>query len=103
MITVSVDDAKDGDKVLKFLEKQHAAVPPPTRKVLEKEGRTTNNYLYSGTSDALAQALDPKWPGPYPYTVVIAPGGKILARYVGAFDVTELQSRLIDILGVYYK
>jgi peroxiredoxin len=103
LITVSVDDPKDGAKVLGFLEKQHAAVPPGAKAAIAKEGRTTNNYHYTGTSDALAQALDPKWPGPYPYTVVIEPGGKIVARYVGAMNVTDLQSSLIDRLGVYYK
>jgi peroxiredoxin len=103
MITVSVDDVKDADKALAFLKKQHAAVPPGAKAAVAKQGRATNNYLYTGTSDALAQALDPKWPGGYPYTVVIAPGGKVLYRYSGALDVGQLQSRLIDTLGIYYK
>ena len=31
---------------------------------VEAEGRTTNNYLYTGAStDALAEALDPNWRG----------------------------------------
>jgi hypothetical protein len=69
-----------------------------------KQGRTTNNYQYTGTStDALAQALDPKWPGGYPYTVVISPGGKVIWRQGGSVDPHELQSFLIDTLGVYYK
>jgi peroxiredoxin len=103
LITISVDDPKDGDKVLKFLKREHAALPPGAKAAVAKEGRRTNNYHYTGTSDALAKALDPKWPGPYPYSVVIAPGGEIVARYVGAIDVTDLQSSLIDRLGVYYK
>ncbi len=105
LITISVDDPKDRDKALRFLERQHAAVPPGSRAALEKEGRKTNNYLYAGgaTSDALAQALDPQWPGGYPYTVVIAPGGKVLHRYPGAVDTAQLQSALIDTLGIYYK
>jgi hypothetical protein len=79
-------------------------VPPGSRAALDKEGRKTNNYLYTGPAgDALAQALDPQWPGAYPYTVVIAPGGKVLERYSGALDVAQLQSRLIDTLGIYYK
>jgi len=104
LITISVDEPKDTDKALRFLQKEHAAVPPGSRAALEKEGRRTNNYIYTGAAgDALAQALDPKWPGAYPYTVVIAPGGKVLERYSGALDVAQLQSRLIDTLGIYYK
>jgi len=104
LITISVDDPKDTDKALRFLQREHAAVPPGSRAALDKEGRKTNNYLYTGPAgDALAQALDPKWPGAYPYTVVIAPGGKVLERYSGALDVAQLQSRLIDTLGIYYK
>jgi thiol-disulfide isomerase/thioredoxin len=104
LITISVDDPKDSDKALRFLEREHAAVPPGAKAALGRQGRRTNNYLYSGpTSDALAQALDPQWPGGYPYTVVIAPGGRVLQRYPGALDVAALQSSLIDTLGIYYK
>jgi peroxiredoxin len=104
LISISVDDPKDEDKALGFLRKEHAAVPPASKAAVAKEGRTTNNYIYTGASgDALAQALDPKWPGGYPYTLVIAPGGEILYRFPGALDVPDLQSKLIDRLGVYYK
>jgi thiol-disulfide isomerase/thioredoxin len=104
MISVSVDDPKDEGKALKFLEKEHAALPPGARKAVAQQGRDTNNYIYTGAGgDALAQALDPKWPGGYPYTLVIAPGGEILYRFPGALDVPDLQSKLIDRLGVYYK
>ena len=99
-----VDDPKDRDKALAFLERQHAAVPPGAKAAVAKQGRKTNNYLYTGAGgDALAQALDPRWPGGYPYTVVIAPGGNVLYRFNGSVDVAELQSRLIDTLGPYYK
>jgi peroxiredoxin len=103
MISISVDDPKDQDKALRFLEREHAAVPPGARKAVAKEGRTTNNYIYTGAGgDALARALDPKWPGGYPYTLVIAPGGEVLYRFSGALDVPDLQSKLIDRLGLYY-
>jgi thiol-disulfide isomerase/thioredoxin len=104
MISVSVDDPKDQDKALSFLARQHAAVPPEARAAVRKEGRDTNNYIYTGArGDAFANALDPKWPGGYPYTLVIAPGGEVLYRFAGALDVPDLQSKLIDRLGVYYK
>ncbi|HEY1793938.1 MAG TPA: redoxin domain-containing protein [Opitutaceae bacterium] len=104
LITVSVDDPKDEAKALRFLEKQHAAVPPGAKDAVRREGRTTNNYIYTGAGgDALANALDPKWPGGYPYTIVIAPGGQVLYRYAGGLDPEDLQSKLIDRLGIYYK
>jgi peroxiredoxin len=94
LITVSVD----------VLERMHAAVPVGARASVQKQGRSTNNFIYTGPGgDALAQALDPKWPGGYPYTVVIAPGGEILDRYPGGLDVAEFQSHLIDRLGIYYQ
>ena len=104
LITVSVDDILDRSKALKFLEHQHAAIPPGARKSVAQQGRTTNNFIYTGAGpDSLAQALDPKWPGGYPYTVVIAPGGQVVQRIAGAFDVKQFQASLIDRLGVYYK
>jgi thiol-disulfide isomerase/thioredoxin len=103
LITVSVDDAKDRDKALRFLEKMHAAVPPGARKSVAAQGRTTNNFIYSGSADSLAQALDPKWPGGYPYTVVIAPGGEVVYRQAGGLDVPQFRSMLVDRLGLYYK
>jgi peroxiredoxin len=104
LITISVDDPKDEGKALEFLRRQHAAVPPGAKASVARQGRTTNNFIYTGPGgDALAQALDPNWPGGYPYTVVIAPGGKVLYRAAGALDVHDLQSRLVDMLGVYYR
>lgn len=104
MISVSVDEPKDQAKALQFLTRQHAAVPPGAKKAVAAEGRDTNNYIYTGAGgDTFAQALDAKWPGGYPYTLVIAPGGEILYRFSGALDVPALQSKLIDRLGVYYK
>jgi thiol-disulfide isomerase/thioredoxin len=104
LITISVDDLGDRDKALKFLEKQHAAVPPAAKDAVTQQGRTTNNFIYTGAKgDALARALDPKWPGGYPYTIVINPGGEIVYRCAGALDVPAFQSSLIDRLGIYYK
>ena len=104
LITVSMDDPKDEAKVKRFLEKQHAALPNKTRRSVEAEGRTTNNYLYTGASaDDLIKALDPAWPGPLPHTVVIAPGGKILYRHNGLLDIEELRAKLIETMGPYYK
>ena len=103
LITISIDDPKEQTAVQKFLEKQHVAIPNRVRRSLKKEGRTANNYLFSGAStDIFAQVLDPAWKGPVPFTVLMAPGGKILYHHAGEIDVSELQARVIDQLGPYY-
>jgi thiol-disulfide isomerase/thioredoxin len=103
LITISVDDPKDVAKAKAFLEQQHAAVSNRLNRSLHAEGRTTNNYLFTGSSiDALMQALDPSSPGPVPYTIMIAPGGKIIYRSSGPVDARELLAKVVDTLGPYY-
>jgi peroxiredoxin len=104
VITISVDDPKEQAKVQQFLEKQHVAIPNRVKRSLKSEGRKTNNYLFTGANtEALLKALDPSAPGPVPHTVVIAPGGKIVYRHAGQFDLSELQAKLIEELGPYYQ
>jgi hypothetical protein len=79
-------------------------VPNRVQRSLKPEDRRTNNYLFSGAStDALMQALDPTAPGPVPYTVLIAPGGKILWRSAGQMDAPALQAIIVGKLGAYYS
>jgi peroxiredoxin len=103
MITISLDEPGAQAKVARFLEAQHAAVPDASREAVRTEGRATNNYLFTGANpDALAQAIDPQWPGPLPYTVVIAPGGKIVYRHSGELDLDAMRALVVDNLGRYY-
>jgi peroxiredoxin len=103
LITISVDEAKDADKVKDFLQKQHAAVPNRVQRSVNAEGRKTNNYHFSsGDLEALLKALDPAAPGPVPYTIAIEPGGKIIYRRSGEVDMPALQAKLVDKLGAYY-
>jgi thiol-disulfide isomerase/thioredoxin len=104
VITISVDDPTDEAKVKHFLDQAHATVPNRVQRSLKVEGRRTNNYLFTGASmDALMKALDPESPGPVPYTVLIAPGGKILERRAGGINFAELNAKILDQLGPYYK
>jgi peroxiredoxin len=104
VITISVDDPKDQPKVQQFLAKQHATVPNKVQRSLDAEGRRANNYLYTGAStDALMQALDPSAPGPVPYTVMIAPGGQVIYRHAGEVNLSEVEAKIVDQLGPYYK
>jgi peroxiredoxin len=103
IITISVDDPTNEGKVQTFLQKQHATVPNRVQRSLKSEGRDANNYLYAGASvDALMQALDPQSPGPVPYTVMIAPGGKVIYRQANKVKASDLQAKIVDNLGVYY-
>lgn len=95
LITISLDPVEDEAKVLKFLEKQHAALSPRTAKSVKSEGRITNNYLYKGNPDHLAEAFDPDWTGALPHTLVIAPGGKLLWRHTGMVEGVELRSEIV--------
>jgi peroxiredoxin len=104
LITISVDDPKDEAKAKEFLEKQGAGLVDLLKKSVNAEGRTTNNYLFTGSDPSeLMKALDPKWPGGYPHTVLVAPGGEVLWRHNGPVDGDDLRARILEFLGVYYK
>jgi peroxiredoxin len=103
VITISMDDPKQEARALKFLEDRHAAVPGRLKRSLQREGRTTNNYLYSGGTDALTAALDKEWPGPLPHTILVSPDGKIVYRHNGPLNFDELRTRIFAELGHYYK
>ena len=61
------------------------------------------NYLSRvDGQDKLAQALDKEWPGPVPYTMLVAPGGKVIFRKSGAVDPLELKRAIVGHLGRTY-
>lgn len=96
LITISLDDKKNADKVQKFLKRQQAPLSPFGKKSVEAEGRKTNNYHYQGDDlDAIADAVDKKWTGPKPHTVVIAPGGEVIFRHTGQVDIVELRRAIV--------
>lgn len=88
MVTISMDEAKKRDEALRVLKEHHVS--------------TTNYILNTDDRDAFAEALDPEWPGPIPYTLVIAPGGKVLYRKVGQIDPLELKRAIVGDLGRTY-
>lgn len=104
LITLSTDLPNDRDRALAFLEKQRAALPKKLKPTLEKEGRKSNNYLYTEASmDSLIKALDPEWTGPQPHTVLVAPGGKVAFRHTGEIGEEELLDKILDAMGNGYK
>lgn len=88
MITISLDGVNGREQALEFLSKTHVS---------------STNYLFaSDDRDKLAEALDSKWPGPIPYTVLIAPGGKVIFRQHDAVDPLKLKRAIVGHLGRTY-
>lgn len=99
LITISLDPVKDEAKALKFLEKQHAALSDRTKPSMEKEGRKSNNYIFSGGNpDTLAEAIDAEWTGAQPHTVLLSPKGDIVWRHNGPLDIVEMRRQIVKAL-----
>ena len=103
LITISLDQPSQMGKAQAFLGKHRAIMSDKLRKSVEAEGRTTNNYLYTGTNmDELADALDPEWPGPVPYSILIDQEGHVLYRKLGKIDPEVVRSEILDTLTRHY-
>ena len=94
-ITISLDPPKDIAQVTEFLQDHHVGTASNTQKLLEKDGRTTNNYLYDGDTEDLAKALDPEWNGAMPHTLLVDKNGKVLYRHTGTIDPLELKKVIV--------
>ena len=68
----------------------------------ENHVAASNFILNADDRDKFAEALDQEWPGPVPYTLLIAPGGKILYRKTGAIDPLEVKRAIVSYLGRTY-
>jgi thiol-disulfide isomerase/thioredoxin len=88
LVTISLDDVSKRDEALKVLKENHVAA--------------TNFVLSEDNRDSFAAALDQDWPGPVPYTLLIAPGGKIIYRKVNAIDPLELKRAVVGYLKRTY-
>jgi peroxiredoxin len=88
MVTVSMDENGAKDKALEKLKDLKMAA---------------QNYIFTGDDkDKLVNALDSKWEGPVPFTVLIAPGGKVIYRHTGAIDPLEVKKAIVAYLGRTY-
>jgi thiol-disulfide isomerase/thioredoxin len=84
-VSLSMDDIGKQEDALKVLKENHVAA--------------TNFILNEDNRDSFAAALDQDWPGPVPYTLLIAPGGKIIYRKTGAIEPLELKRAIVGYLG----
>ena len=82
LVTVAINFPDEEAGVRKFLEAQHA---------------TTKNLLF-GTTDpyALMKVVDPDWNGSVPYSMVVAPGGKVLFKGDGALDMLKARRLILS-------
>lgn len=102
-VSISMDDPKDESKVLRFLTQHRAGMPTRVAASLHAEQRTTNNYLFTEPSqDDLAAAIGEGWQGPIPFTILVAPGGRVVWQHNGEVDPVELGRVILDELGGFY-
>jgi peroxiredoxin len=90
MITISADQMKNESKALAFLKSKSAS---------------TKNYIFNSDDKyALIEAVDQKWDGAIPITLVIEPGGKIVFKHMGEVDPFKLKKAIVDTkpIGRYF-
>jgi thiol-disulfide isomerase/thioredoxin len=90
-VSISADDPARKDKALSFLKSKQAS---------------GLNYLYTGDDKyKMIEAVDPKWDGALPYTMLVDPDGKVVYRHQGAIDTEELKKVIFDdaTMGRIYK
>ena len=89
-VSISADDPSKKDKVLNFLRGKQAS---------------NKNYLFSiDDKYKLIEAVDPKWQGALPYTVLVEPGGNIVYAKQGPINVAEMKKKIVEnkMIGRYY-
>jgi len=87
IITISADNPDKYDQVLNFLQNNHASF---------------ENYLFNiNDKYALIEAVDPKWQGAIPYTMLIKPGGQILYVAEDMINPLRLKREIVKVLGRY--
>jgi len=88
LVTVSANAPDENASVLQFLERKHA---------------TSRNLLFaSDDTAALQRAFDPTWESAVPYTVLLAPGGKVLYSTVGSVDILQLRRKILASVPAAY-
>jgi peroxiredoxin len=89
LVTVSANMPDEKSTVQHFLEKMHA---------------TSRNLLFgSDDTAALQAAFDPEWQSAVPYTVLLAPDGKVLYKKQGSIDILELRRTILAQVVTEYE
>jgi thiol-disulfide isomerase/thioredoxin len=85
VVTVSMNRPDEQTDVLKFLK--------------QKEASCQNLQFNSADRESLINAFDPDWQGEVPYTVLIAPDGRIVYRETGSIDPLALKRAIVRTLN----
>ena len=93
LVTVAANAAESRTAVQQVLEKQHAT--------------SRNLLLASGDEKSFERAFDPQWDSSQgaslPYTVLIAPDGRIVYRQLGASNMLELRRAILANIDWEYE
>ncbi|MGO8925885.1 MAG: redoxin family protein [Limisphaerales bacterium] len=85
VVTVSVNRPDEEKNALEFLR--------------EKQASCKNLIFASTDREKLINAFDPDWQGPVPYTVLIAPNGKVIYRETGSIDPLVVKRAIVRALN----
>lgn len=89
-ISISADNPDKKDKALKFLQGKFAS---------------NKNYIFNIEDKyKLIEAVDSKWQGALPYTILVEPGGKIVYSQQGPIDPAKMKKFIVEnkYIGRYY-
>ncbi len=89
-ISISADEEHRKEKALKFLTNQQSSGA---------------NYIFTGKDKyALIDAIDKKWAGGLPYTIIVEPGGKIVYSKQGIINPQQIKRTIVDhpLIGRFY-
>lgn len=87
LITITLDDPTRKQNALNFLVKKQAS---------------TQNYIFTEDKYKFIETLDKNWEGSLPYTLFIAPGGKIIYGKQGLIDPQQLKKIIVEHIGRIY-
>lgn len=87
LITITLDDPARKQNALNFLIKKQAS---------------TQNYIFTEDKYKFIETLDKNWEGSLPYTLFIAPGGKIIYGKQGLIDPQQLKKIIVAHIGRIY-
>jgi peroxiredoxin len=89
LVTIAANSPEEKADALRVLKEKHVAAA---------------NYLAQvDDKGKLMEAVDPQSPGSVPYTLLIAPGGKVLYRKAGPCEPLEIRKAIVGFLGRVYK
>ncbi len=81
-ISISADKLDKKERALKFLKEKHSGV---------------RNYIFKEEDIyKLIEAIDSKWNGALPYTILIEPKGKVIYSTQGSIDTQKLKQLIVD-------